>query len=435
LAEDGTPVSMSLDEPLPPHYAWNARALIADSALFPFAANFFSSTTVLPGLITALGGSEVVVGLAVGLIGGAWLLPQLLIASVTARLPRKKPLLVAAAWISRPLFLVLALVLLLFGRSHPLLTLTVVIVGIVVFFMLDAAVSMPWFDLLGRIIPPTRRGRVLGTAEVLGGLAGIVAGLIVRDVLRANSPWRFPANYAVLFVLASVLLLCAALALSLIREPRSAVAEKGAPPLREVLRMLPRILIEDRPFLRLVAVKLLTGFITLANAFYVLFATRNLGLSADVTGLFVSAQVVGTLVAGLVMTQVQDRLGPLAHMRILIGSAALPPILALILGPLAGALGSNVLYPFLLVYFLLGLYTASFGWPFFNWILEYVDEARRPLYIGMLNTLGAAAMVAPALGGWIVRTISYPAVFALSACLVVVTFILSLPLPDTRRKR
>ncbi|OGO05471.1 MAG: hypothetical protein A2Y73_07495 [Chloroflexi bacterium RBG_13_56_8] len=170
----------------------------------------------------------------------------------------------------------------------------------------------------------------------------------------------------------------------------------------------------------------------MANAFYVLNATRRLGLGIDVAGLFVSAQVTGSLMSGILMGTVQDHLGPLVHMRVVGICATLPSLLALGTEWLPGLSGHVVLYPYLLIYFFLGLSMASLGWPFFNWIMEYTEETRRPLYIGVSNTLVALTMLAPALGGWIVSTFSYSAVFLLSFTFALMALITSRRMPSTR---
>lgn len=425
----------ALENALPPSdYRWNAGALIVDMASFNVGMSFISSTAVLPALITALGGSEVIVGLGSGLISGAWLLPQLLVAGVVARLPRKQPFMARTAWLTRPILLVLALIILLLGEDRPAVVLASVLAGTAVFFMFDAVVSVPWFDLIARAIPDRRRGRVLGSAQVLGGVGGILAGVAVRAVLREGSPPTFPADYALLYACATGMMLVSAGALSLIREPASNAPTRDVPPLRRVLAQLPGIITDDRTFRRVIGVRVLAGFVGMASAFYVLNTTRNAGLSLESAGFFVSAQVAGSLAGGLLMGVMQDRWGPLVHIRTIIAISALPPAIALLCQPFLAALGPNVVYPYLLVYFALGIYAGSIGWPYFNWILEYAEEAKRPLYIGMANTLGAVTMVTPVLGGWVARDVSYTAVFALALTCALTALAMSRCIPSTRRR-
>ena len=342
----------ALDDPLPAHYARNVGMLVADSAIFTLAMSFVGPNTVLPALLVRLSASEVVVGLAAGLISGAWLLPQLLVASAMARVRRLVPTMAISAWLSRPLFLVMGLVVALTGDTNPALTVAVLIGGFTLWSALDAVVSVPWFQFVGRALPPRRRGRVLGFAQSLGALGGIGAGIAVRFILGQDSPWSFPSNYAILFAIAGSGFLAAALALTLLREPPSTLRDQDVPSLREVLALLPRILLDDQPFRRLVQVRLVAGFVSMASAFYILYATRKLGLGIEAAGLFVSAQVFGSLLAGLVTSFVQDHLGPLAHMRVMITLSVMAPLLALASGPLATVLGPAVLYPYLLRLFL-----------------------------------------------------------------------------------
>ncbi|MGC9360299.1 MAG: MFS transporter [Anaerolineae bacterium] len=410
----------------------NSWALGVDSALFTMGMSLISSTTVLPAFVAALTDSEMLVGVASGLSAGAWLLPQLVIASVVAHKSRLKPIIVTTALLSRPLFLLAGLAILFLGASHPALTLAIVLAIITIFFMADAVVSVPWFALLGKLIPATQRGRVIGGSQIVGGLGGIAAGAVVRYLLGEESAIAFPANFAILYMAASVVLIFSGIALAGVREPPAPVETEDPPTALEVLRALPKLIAEDRPFQRMQLVRILAGFVSLASSFYVLHATRELGLPMGSTGLFVSAQVAGTLAAGFATSLLQDRWGPLVHMRVVIVVACLAPTLGLIISSLAGALGSAALYPYLGLFFFLGIVSGSMSWPYFNWILEYADEARRPLYIGISNTLGALTMLAYPLGGWIVSALSYPAAFGVALAFGIAALLLSSRVPSVR---
>ena len=420
-------------EPIPSYYTRNAWAFVLDMGLFHVAMNFLGSTTVLPSFVATLTESEVIVGLASGIMTGAWMLPQLFVASYVGRLRYKKPFILRTAFLSRPILFVLALVIWQFGSSAPTLTLVATLVLIFLFFAFDAVGSVPWFDLLARALPTRRRGRVQGLAQVLGGIGGLGAGAIVRYVLSDKSALPFPASYASLFAMGGSVLMVSASALFFIHEPEPKTRTDNVLGPREILRSLPRLVVRDRPFMRLIIVRLVSGFVGVASAFYVLNATRNLGFGPEDTGLFVSAQVVGGLAAGLGIGFVQDRWGPLVHIRLITLISVLPPIIALLSGPLAPILGEATIYLYLLVFFFVGFYMGNVGWPYFNWILEYAEESRRPLYIGTSNTLGALLMLAPTLGGWIVNVKSYTAAFWTAMAFAIVGLLMSLSVPSTRR--
>ncbi len=416
-----------------PNYRRNAIAMMCDSSLFYMAMAFIGTTTVLPAFLATLGASEMVIGIGSGITRGAWLLPQLLVAGMVTRLAHRKPVIVGAAWASRPILPLLAFIVWRYSTSAPTLTLALVLSFLFILFAADAVVSVPWFDHLARTIPAKRRGIVVGGGQVIGGLGGIGAGALVRYVLSEGSRWGYPENYAVVFGVGGALLMLSAVAISFISNPECKREPGERPPsLGETLASLPSLLAGDRPFRRLIGVQLLAGFVGVASAFYILYGQRMLGFGEGDTGLFVSAQVIGSVTAGLLLGYIQNRWGPLTHVRIQIIVAMLPPGLALLAGPMAAISPAAVRVVYLALYLVLGVYMGGFSWPFFNWILEYAQETKRPLYIGLMNTLGAATMLAPVLGGWVVSTLSYPAVFCLAVAFSLLALGLSVGLPSTR---
>ncbi|MFH1085271.1 MAG: hypothetical protein V1772_05875, partial [Chloroflexota bacterium] len=290
IAEQTVPI-----ERPPWYYRRNAWAFVLDMAFFHIGISFIGGSTVWPAFIATLTDSVVMVGVASGVWSGAWMLPQLFVASYVTRMPRKQPFVARTAWLSRPVLLVIGLVTWLYGATAPTLALAVAIAGVFVFFVFDAIVSVPWFDLLARGLPARRRGRIQGLGQVVGGVGGIGAGMAVRYILSDGSPWRYPANYGLLFLLATLILALSSLAISFIYEPEGPALDAHALSVREVLASLPRVIAQDRAFLKLIVVRIVSGFVGIGSAFYVLHAMRNLGFSADSTGLFVSAQVAGSL--------------------------------------------------------------------------------------------------------------------------------------------
>lgn len=418
-----------------PDYFWrNACAFCADVSLFYIAITFISSTTVMPAFIGSLTRSEVIVGMASGLISAAWLLPQLIVASLVARLPRKKPAILRAIWLTRPIILILAWVVWRYTTVAPIATLAFALFSIVFFFAGDAMASIPWFDVIARALPHRRRGTVVGIGQALGSLGGVAVGIFVRYALGESSPWAYPTNFAILFLIGGITFLLGGAALFFVYEPPSSQPVASTLPLKQVFASLPRILREDKPFRKLVLVKVIVGYVGGASAFYVLHATRNLGFNIRDAGIFISAQVIGSMTAGFLMGLVQGKWGPLVHIRLIIALSGLPPALALLATLIAPLAPQALTYIFPAIYFFLGIYMSGLSWPFFNWIMEYAEETRRPLYIGLMNTLTAVVMVAPTLAGWVARSVSYLAVFSGALGIAVLSFSLSLTLVSTRRQ-
>ena len=105
-----------------PHYRRNAIAMVCDSSLFYMAMSFIGTTTVLPSFLATLTSSALIIGIGSGITRGAWLLPQLLVAGLVTRLKHRKPVIVGAAWASRPILPLLALIVWRYSTVAPTAT-------------------------------------------------------------------------------------------------------------------------------------------------------------------------------------------------------------------------------------------------------------------------------------------------------------------------
>ena len=85
---------------------------------------------------------------------------------------------------------------------YPRAMLVLFFVGLGVFAVADCLASVAWFDILARAIPVSRRGRLVGAAEIIRGLVGIGVGALVTLILEQRP---FASNYALLFTLMPVI--------------------------------------------------------------------------------------------------------------------------------------------------------------------------------------------------------------------------------------
>ncbi len=415
-------------EVLPPHFRHNFTALLTDYVFFGIAYSFLNPNTVLPAFARTLTASEPLVGMVGTVMAAGWLLPQLLAAAVIGQKPRKKPYLIRAIYTGRPIYFLLALVIWAGLTRYPDWMLVVFLAGVGLFNVLDGIASVAWFDLMAAAIPPTRRGRLIGAGQLFGGLAGIGVGALVGVVL--SSPMLpYPRNYAVLFALAGLALTPSIIALTLLREPeRSAPISTTASPglrsqLREVWRGWP-------DFRRLVFGRWLIGLFGLALPFYILHATEVVGLPEVVVGWFVSAQMVGGIVASIGLGWLSERWGPRAAIWAGAAVTLISPVLALLIHLVRSRWIAQT-YP--LVYFCFGITNNTWMMGMFNYLLELAPEDRRPLFVGLYNTLGGVLVPVSFLGGVLLRFTSYPLLFAVTALGVAGGLWMSLRLRDTRR--
>ncbi len=414
-------------ETFPPNYRWNFGAFLVDYVSFSIAFNFFNPNSILPAFVSELTDSALVIGSVSTVFSGGWLLPQLVSARIVNDKPRKKPYLLAGIS-GRVLFWLIALGLGLgLGQKSPTGMMVLFFACLLLWAMSDGVGSVAWFEIMAQAIPSRRRGRLLGTAQVIGGLAGIGAGVLIGQILGRLS---FPSNYTLIFALASTLLIPSTVALFLLREVPStamsqetdAAAEKE-PRFRRLIAWL-KLPFANPAFRHLMLCRIMVAMMGLATPFYVQHATKELALPEAIVGSFVIAQTMGSVAASALLGWVCERWG--TRPVICIGSAAaiLGPLFALVAHLADGQLAPA--YP--LVYVSLGTINSAWLMGFFNYVLEIAPEGMRPTYIGISNFVMGILTVVPVIGGWLLEMTSYSVLFGLATVLVAIGFLLSLGL-------
>jgi MFS family permease len=416
-----------------PHYRRNSACLAGDWVAFVTGSAFVTYTSIIPSFVNQLTDFAPVIGLAATIPNGVWLLPQLLAANYVGSRRRKKPWVIVMSSLGRPLYLVPAAFILLFGNRHPSVLLTIFFLAMGTFYLLDGLCSVAWFDILSNVIPPERRGRFYAAAQLLSGLFSLGAGAVVARVLGPNGP-PFPHNYGLLFFFCPVLLLLSLASFSLVKEPIQDV-HRQREPWNAFLPRLAGVFRTDQQFRLLNLVRLLAALGGLALPFYVVHATDVLGVGNENIGLFVSAQVLGGMIASLAMGYLNERSGSkvVSQLTVVLGLSS--PLLALLLHcyPPPPAITA---YVYALVFVLIGGNYGGYMQGFMNLVLDISPPDQRPAYVGLYNTIGGTVVtVVPVLGGWLLQTTSYPILFSAAAVGGFASLVVSLRLKEPRQRR
>jgi MFS family permease len=413
------------------HYWRNFAALMGDYVGFGLGGTFAGVTTVIPDYISRLVNNPIVVGAFMTVADGAWLLPQLIFASLLVGKRRKTPYVIWSGVVGRPVWLLYALALLLGLSRYPVAAVALLFVLYLIFLGSDSLASVAWFDILAKAIPEERRGRLVGLSQVVHGVLAIGAGAIIAGLLGDRGP-AFPLNYVVIFAIAGTLYISSLGSFFFVIEPDEASTEER-PAVRPSLRQMLSVLDHDRTLGKLIAVRILSGFDMLAWTFYILFATRQLGLPPATVGLFTAVQTAGSIAGSVVLGWVSERFG--SHRVIQVGTAmsVTAPLVGLgvALSGLGGSTAAVVLCGY--IFLALGVATSSFMLGHLNYVLELAPAAQRPLYIGLINTLGGVIVVLPPIGGFLLQNTSYPILFGVTAAFVLVGHLLSWRLPGVRK--
>jgi hypothetical protein len=374
---------------------WHAAFLALGMALT-------QPTTVIASFVADLTGSTVWVGGLSTVLTVAGVLPQLFVARWIEPRRTKMPYLLLAIYLRTVSWAVLAWLIATIGASRPDLLAWALVGLLAVFYAGGGLGGIPYTDIIGKVIPPDRRGLFFGGKEALAGPLAVGAALLARRILAEVG---YPNNYALLFGLAALGLAVASLGFWIIREPPREDAPGRPAPWRAYWVQLGAT---ARHMKTLVIVQLLTGFSLMALPFYVVYAREQLGAPAEAVGWFLFVQVSGGVLADLLWARLVDRAGSRTMLTICAVTSASAPLLAIGLGSL-GWLG---LLP---TFFLVGAALNGRSVGFQSALLELAPAAERPTFSALNAVLGLPVALLPLLAGLLLKGWSYPTLFGLVA--------------------
>jgi len=377
-----------------------------DGILFTFGFAFVDLASVVPAFIRRLGGSDFLISVIPAAQAIGWMTPQIFVANFVEGLRRKKPYVIAVgAWERLPHLAVIALCFLL-GNSHPHVLIAACLAAIFAAALAFGFVGPAWFDLVAKVTPIRRRGRLSALKVGAGTLLGIGAGWIVERVL-ADPKIPFPQNFGWLFVLAIVLMSLSLFFLSLVREPVYPVQTQRIP-FREYLSRLRVIVKTDRNFRNFLVATFLQRATIVAVAFYTINALEKFDLPDSWVGRFTVSIMVGNFIGTPIFGLLGDKLGH--KINLVIGSVG-----HLAAAVLAIAAPSEWWY--LPVFALVSVGFSSNLVSRFNMVVEFCDPERRPTYLALANSVMGPTGIVALLGGAFANVLGYNGLFVIAGLL------------------
>jgi hypothetical protein len=362
-------------------------------------------TTVIASFVADMTGSTVWVGGLSTVLTGAAALPQLFVARWVEPRSTKMPFLLLAIYLRVASWAMLAWLILALGDSHPELLAWVLVGLLAVFYAGGGLGNIPYTDIIGKVIPASRRGTFFGGKEALAGPLAVGAALLARHILAQVD---YPGSYALLFGLAAVALAVASIGFWLIREPPLADAPGRSQSWRAYWAQLAGA---AHSLKTLVVVQLLTGFSLMALPFYVVYAREELSAPPEAVGWFLLAQVTGGVLGNVLWARLVDRMSSRTMLTACALTSTATPLLAIALG----ALGWWGLLP---TFFLAGAAFNGRRVGFQSALLELAPTTERPTFAALNAVLILPVAVLPLLAGVLLQDWSYVALFGLTAGVV-----------------
>ena len=383
---------------------WNFSVNLIDITFITLGLSLISQETIMPLFVSTLTDSRIAIGLIPAVFNLGYYLPQLLTASFTESLQRKKPFVLLLGGLGERLpYLLIGLAAFVVQSPTLMLILFFLFLGL---SAVGSGVATPaWFSLIGKVLPVHRRGIFFGLSGGLGALMGIIGSYFVGQMLEFRA---YPENFALLFIVAFAFAALSWVGLALTREPQSLVV-KQVVQLRHYLRQLPNVLRHNRAYRRFLMSYSVSKMGALASGFFVVYGSTQFALTGTEVGLLTGVLVGSQALSNLIWGWLGDRIG---HKLVLTGSAFVLAAAALV------ALTATSASALIATFALLGAAIAGDQVSRFNIVLEFATPEDQPTFIGLTNTLLAPVVaLAPILGGWLATVFDFRVLF-LSAVLI-----------------
>ena len=366
------------------------------------------SATVVASLVFQLTGSAFAVGAASAILRLGWLLPQLVVGFLAECSTRRMPFYVFGAY-GRAICAGLIALLLWTGTGlSPVMLATGFLILWTLYAFVSGVVAVPYNDIVGRSIPSGARSRMLAWRFFGGGILALGVAVFVRQVLETTQSMF--QGYALIFALASVLMLLSSTLFVSAGEPMIAAQEpserrKGL--VADFFRNGWVILQGDARFRLFLYSQWLGGATLMALPFYVV-AASTYGIGAADVGLLLGAQTVGSLFSNAFWGRLGDRAGKLRLLQTVGVLRLFPPIGVLLLLFFAD---TGVLVGFVLLFIVIGALMSGMTIGYLGYLMEISPDDRRPAYSAYFNALASPAALLPLLGAALIEYISINAVF------------------------
>jgi MFS family permease len=376
--------------------------------------------------------SNFLIGLVAPIRNGGWFLPQLLASNYLQNRERKLPLYSAASVVRAFLWALMTLLLFLNDDPHLLL------VGFFALFTLSTLVAglsgLSFMDVVGKVIPATRRGSFFGWRRFLGGILALGGSLLVRHILDENHGLPFPDNYGVLFLLYFLIAGFGMWLFCQVVEPVEPVQKNNVTPLGQ-FRQAWEVLRHDANYRTFLVVRLSLVAADVATPFYIVYAKRTFGLQASMVGVYLVAYTMMGLLSNLFWGYVSDRYGNRLVVCFLSLVGLLTPLMALVTLPLVRLVSGPIIlasYSFVVVFGLSGAFFSGNFIGAMTFLLDIAPPSRRTLYVGFMNTALGIFTFSSAVGGLVVDWVGLRAFFYLAIAFYAVALFFSLRLREPR---
>ncbi len=256
--------------------------------------------------LTFLNASKMQIGLITAIFWAGFSIPQVWAAYASETKTIKKTFMAKVMLLAGIAWLVLGLYIMFVRGADESLSIWLFLLLFAWSCTLTGMFMPANFSLLFKIIPTERLGQLLGIlfAIQFGGL--VVAGPVITMI---GGIYGEPVNYAVLFLLTSVITIFISIILMYIKEPEGEPAE-GSTSFGAYLGKCIEIIKTDRTLTKFIIGKWLMSGHYVMLAFLLVYRISERGFDPMKSGWFTSLHGLGLFIGGFTITKIADKYGP-----------------------------------------------------------------------------------------------------------------------------
>ncbi|MGD2157996.1 MAG: MFS transporter [Anaerolineales bacterium] len=384
---------------------------IMDAGFWFFGDSFIAAYTILPVFMSTLTDSPLLIGLIPALEGAGWFLPQLFLAKHLEGKNRRLPIVLKLGILDRLPYLLLALGAFFILKVDPKVAVGIFLLIYTIRVFSSGLVALPWQELIATVIPVSHRGRYWGSALILGKLLGMMGAMIAGLMLAKIA---YPLNYAYMFLAGFLCVSVSYIFLSLNIEPE--IKRQVSSDDINVWARIKNILGTNKNF----GIYLVNrGFVFLSFmglGFVTVYGIQKFDLPISYSAIFTVVMLISEIVGYGIWGTIGDKDG---YKRV-IEYCNIFLVFGLFMLLFVKSVGW--------LYLVFGIISFAHSGEFIadqNIAMEFGAEDERPTYIGMSKTLtGPFLLVAPIIGGGLVKLWGYQSMFLTALMISMISFVI-----------
>ncbi|MFT7879438.1 MAG: MFS transporter [Sulfurimonas sp.] len=374
-------------------------------------------STILPLMVHHFSDSALIVGIFASLLRGGAVVVQLYAAFHAQAYVRVLPYLRKVFFFRFLSWLMIGLSILVLGDKNPALTLFFIGLGLF-FFSFSAGFGTIYFkELQAKLFTKKYRGKTMANRQIAGAVASIISGGVAGYVL---SWYEAPLNYALLFIVSSLLMAIGFVAFGTVSEPVKENVSVKEKHFKSFIGNAGKILKSDKRLRDQIFVILLGYSYFLAMPFVILNANATHELTGWMLGGFITLQMLGSIIGSMFLWR------KVHHYELMLTLSLLLMLLAFLIALFAESLAS-----YMMIFFLFGIAFDGFKISDMNLVIEIAPEDKRPIYAALQVNITSLGLFFPILGGLLLSLLeSYTWIYLITISLLLVAIYLSLKLKE-----